>query len=334
MLITVGIFLVGIERTYPYFTFRQFHQLNPPIMIQAKPFPGTSSLKYNVLWASCLLLFVFCNSCQQSKTGKINYPQPTPDTTALTYLPGVVSKDKKDFNGVFTTDGTTFFFSRPDHGKLFIWESKYENDKWTEPAPSPAFDTMYSNADPFITAENDIYFITNRPKNATDTTKDFDIYRMSWQGTKWNAPEYLDEINSDSIEYYVSVAKNGNMYFSSYREGNLDLYSSVKKDGHYQKPVNMGPNINSAADEHDPMIAPDESYIIYPSNRPNGLGEADLYISLRKNNVWQPARNMGSRINTPTYDYCPALTPDGKYFFFSSEENVKWISASVLKKYE
>ncbi len=41
---------------------------------------------------------------------------------------------------------------------------------------------------------------------------------------------------------------------------------------------------------------------------------------------------MGGKINTATYEYCPNLSPDGKYFLFSSEMDVKWISAEVLQR--
>ncbi len=83
---------------------------------------------------------------------------------------------------------------------------------------------------------------------------------------------------------------------------------------------------------HDPLIAPDESFLVFPSDRPGGLGEADLYISHNINGQWQQPVAMGHGINTKRYEYCPYLTPDGKYFFFSSEYQVKWISADVLKR--
>jgi hypothetical protein len=41
---------------------------------------------------------------------------------------------------------------------------------------------------------------------------------------------------------------------------------------------------------------------------------------------------MGISINTKAYEYCPYLSPDGKYFFFSSEYEVKWIGSDVLNR--
>jgi hypothetical protein len=107
---------------------------------------------------------------------------------------------------------------------------------------------------------------------------------------------------------------------------------SKKTANGYEKPVTLGAVVNTQYDEHDPLIAPDESFLVFPSDRPGGLGEADLYISHKVNGQWQSPTPMGHGINTKRYEYCPYLTPDGKYFFFSSEFQVKWISGDVLKK--
>lgn len=279
---------------------------------------------------------VFMMACKSGKKEPtaVSYPSPAPDTTALTFLPGVVSGDTLDFNAVFFPGGNTFYFTRSLNKKLTVLESRFENGQWSQPVISPAFDTAFSNVDPFIASDTSMYFISNRATSASDTIKDYDIYRMTWKDGKYSAAERLPEVNSDSTEYYVSLSKNGNIYFSSYRDGNLDLYMAQKQGDHYLTPLNMGAVINSVSDEHDPFVAPDESYLIYASDRPGGLGEADLYISVRKNGQWQAPVNMGKRINTSTYEYCPNLTPDGKYFFFSSERNVKWISAEVLRSYK
>jgi Tol biopolymer transport system component len=108
---------------------------------------------------------------------------------------------------------------------------------------------------------------------------------------------------------------------------------SKKEYDSYLQPVNLGQLVNSSSDEHDPLIAPDERYLIFTSTRPGGAGEADLFISFKQDNQWQAPQNMGVKINTAMYEYCPNLSPDGKYFLFSSEMDVKWISTEILKRY-
>lgn len=279
----------------------------------------------------------FLASCSSGHVGKntftpVVYPEPIPDSASKIFLPGIVSKEGLDFNACFSPDGKTFYFSRSRSRKYIVMECRYEGNTWTEAKPSSLFDTLYSNTDPFIASDGSLYFISNRPKDNSDTTDDYDIYRLPKRGDKYALPENITAVNSDSTEYYVSVSATGNIYFASYREGQLDLFISKKNGKGYATPVNLGELINSPTNEHDPLIAPDESFLVFTSDRPGGFGEADLYISHNINGGWQKPVNMGSGINTPTYEYCPNLSPDGQYFFYSSESEVKWISSSILKK--
>jgi hypothetical protein len=97
-------------------------------------------------------------------------------------------------------------------------------------------------------------------------------------------------------------------------------------------PVNVGPLVNSPEINQDPFISRDERFLIFTSvNRKDGYGSGDLYFSVKdKNKNWSVAVNMGKRFNTGSFDFCSAVTPDLKYFFFSSEGNVKWVDAKYL----
>lgn len=80
------------------------------------------------------------------------------------------------------------------------------------------------------------------------------------------------------------------------------------------------------------MIAPDERYLIFTSvDRKDSRGSGDLYYSIRHTDgSWSTAQNMGPRFNTDSYEYCSYLTPDGKYLFYSSNFDVKWICTKYL----
>ena len=64
--------------------------------------------------------------------------------------------------------------------------------------------------------------------------------------------------------------------------------------------------VNSNTSEVDSYIAP------------GAMGNGDLYISEQVNGTWTPARHLGNGINSTAREYCPAASPDGKYFFFTS----------------
>jgi Tol biopolymer transport system component len=125
------------------------------------------------------------------------------------------------------------------------------------------------------------------------------------------------------MEVYPSITQDGTLYFSSNREGGKgkgDIYRSLLVDGQYGEPENIGEPINTENSEGDVFIAHDESYIIFGSSgRSDSHGSGDLYISFRQSDgSWTEPTYMGDQINTNAFEYCPTVSPDGKYFFFTS----------------
>ena len=75
-----------------------------------------------------------------------------------------------------------------------------------------------------------------------------------------------------------------------------------------------GLNLASAG---NPSIARDGSFLIL-----SGIVEgraSDLFISFLDGDSWTPAKNLGDSVNSTFAEFAPALSPDGKYLFFTSE---------------
>ncbi|MDF2189129.1 hypothetical protein [Paraflavitalea sp. CAU 1676] len=265
----------------------------------------------------------------------ITYPSPQPDSVALPFMPGIVCSDSLDFNAAFAPDLQSFYFTRRI-GKWNLLVSHYHDGKWNQPVPAPFADSNYAEADAVFAPDGAVYFISNRPRQAGDSLQNYDIWRRRpLADGKWSEPENVQAVNSDSTEYYISFAGNGNMYFASFRAGGIgegDIYVSKLVNGAYTTPENLGPAINSPFTEHDPAVSANEEYLVFTgAERKDGFGEADLYGSKRtKGAGWRQAANLGKRVNTPTYEYCSYFSPDRLFFFYSSEYQVKWIKASVL----
>ena len=131
------------------------------------------------------------------------------------------------------------------------------------------------------------------------------------------------------------------MYFQAVREntfGSRDIYYSRKTESGFSEPIHLGPEINSEYSEGDVCIAPDESFmIVNSSGRPDDLGNSDLYISFKEEGgSWTELKNMGIPINSPETDYCPTLSPDGKYLFFTSKRtgngDIYWVDAKIIEE--
>lgn len=80
-------------------------------------------------------------------------------------------------------------------------------------------------------------------------------------------------------------------------------------------PVNMGAEINTAADEYLPVATADESTLIFTRKIDNN---EDFYKSNKLNNKWQSAVYLSNIINTSAYNEgAQSISQDGKYLFFT-----------------
>jgi Tol biopolymer transport system component len=212
--------------------------------------------------------------------------------------------------------------STPNFNFWTIVFSRFENGKWTAPEVAP-FSGQWSDADPFITEDGaKLYFISTRPQDG-QSDANLDIWMVEKTGGGWGKAHNLGvPINSSGREWYPTLTRNGTLYFGSDREGGkgaTDLYRARLVDGKYGAPENLGDAVNTRAGEFEPFIAPDESYLIFAAaGRPEGLGGFDLYISYNRNGAWTKAVNLGNKINSTGNELSPKISPDGKYFFWSS----------------
>ena len=56
---------------------------------------------------------------------------------------------------------------------------------------------------------------------------------------------------------------------------------SVKADFTFGEPTNLGPTVNSPANEQAPSISADGLEFYFTSDRPGGLGQWDLWVTTR-----------------------------------------------------
>ncbi|HEY5885892.1 MAG TPA: hypothetical protein VIT88_14475 [Pyrinomonadaceae bacterium] len=237
---------------------------------------------------------------------------------------GIISTGDFDSHPAFTPDGKTLYFVRstPNFNLWTILVSHFERGKWTIPETAP-FSGQYSDADPFITSDGSkLYFISNRPV-AGKSKPDLDIWVMEKTVAGWSEPKNVGApINSPGSEWYPTVATNGTIYFGSDREGGkgrTDIYRSQLINGKYTEAENLGDLINTQFNEFEPLIAPDESLLIFMAGgRSDSRGGLDLFISYHRNGVWTKPANLGDKINSSGNEYSPTLSPDGKYFFWTS----------------
>ncbi len=251
------------------------------------------------------------------------YAAPGPLREPTIFAEGVISTGDYESHPAFTPDGAAIYFLKntPAFDYWTIFVSEFRQGRWSEPELAP-FSGRYKDADPFITADGkQFFFISDRPV-AGKAHHDLDIWTMEKTATGWSEPHNLGApVNSEGNEWYPTVAADGTLYFGSDRpggKGKTDLYRSRLVGGKYTEPENLGDAINTERDEYEPFIAPDQSFLIFMADNREGRGDSDLFVSYQCDGRWTKSVPLGVQINSPANEYSPKISPDGKYFFFTS----------------
>ncbi|MDH5327315.1 MAG: DUF1566 domain-containing protein [Gammaproteobacteria bacterium] len=185
--------------------------------------------------------------------------------------------------------------------------------------------SINSNADdmgPEISSDDlSLYFHSNRAGGQGGI--DIWVSSRATTGTGWSGAVNLGAaINSAADDRAPTVSQdNLTLIFASNRNGNNDLYVSTRASvsDPWGSPVGIGASINTANDESGPSLSTDGLALYFHSDRPGGLGAADIYVSTRAgtSDPWG-APTPVSVVNSAEFDVAPDVSADGLALYFHS----------------
>tara|TARA_B100000767_G_scaffold268231_1_gene288154 strand:+ start:5454 stop:7616 length:2163 start_codon:yes stop_codon:yes gene_type:complete len=112
------------------------------------------------------------------------------------------------------------------------------------------------------------------------------------------------------------------LYFASNRPGGyggMDLYRVYVNNDSFTTPVNLGPDINTSADEVFPYSYNDQ-FLFYSTNGNEGTGKMDIYLAENQfKNRWQ-THLLGAGINSKYDDFGFSINEDLSLGHFSSNK--------------
>ena len=247
--------------------------------------------------------------------------------TPRVFGPGIISDGFSNRDMALSPDGNDLFYTLQWTYGAFsvILHAHKKNGLWSNPETA-WFSGRFNDLEPAYSPDGrKLFFTSNRPLQAADSNKDYDIWYLLKKGENWEGPFNAGSlINTDKDEFYPSVANNGNLYFTRDNgDAKDDIFVSTFKDGHYEKPRALPESINSKGYDFNAYVDPDEKFILFSSYKRNDdLGGGDLYFSLHKDSSWLPARHFGMEINSSGLDYSPFVSGDKRYFFFTSKRQL------------
>jgi len=150
------------------------------------------------------------------------------------------------------------------------------------------------------------------------------------RGSGWDRPQRIDVVDFYTLARRTSLSLMPNlqaMVLDLQRDegrGARDLYVSTASAARtFSRPVSLGPQVNTAANEIDPTLAADGKTLYFASDRPGGLGGLDLYVTRRLDDGWQhwsAPINLGPEINTPKDDVSIALDATGLFAYMTIDD--------------
>jgi outer membrane protein OmpA-like peptidoglycan-associated protein/tetratricopeptide (TPR) repeat protein len=169
--------------------------------------------------------------------------------------------------------------------------------------------------------ESTLIFTSNRIADGIASISDpDDIYIVSKEDNVWGTPKKLEEVCLPLNESTSSLSFDGNtliLYVNNDGDGNL--FESERTGDSWSEPEEMPYPINGSDLETNGCYSPDKSAFYFTSNRPEGFGGLDIYVTRKMpNGVWSAAQNLGPNINTIYDEETPFIHPDNERLFFSS----------------
>jgi flagellar motor protein MotB len=110
------------------------------------------------------------------------------------------------------------------------------------------------------------------------------------------------------------------LYFASDMPGGYggtDIYYSEFKDGEWQKPVNLGKQINTSGNESYPFVS-QAGKLFFSSDGLPGFGGKDIFYSVELAGKWQSPIHLEATINSSADDFGLVTDVNFEQGFFSS----------------
>jgi len=189
------------------------------------------------------------------------------------------------------------------------------------------------------------------------------IYVSEKNESTWSNPQALPPpINDPGAEAPYWHWPSNYLHFCGVFSGGYgsgDIWKSHWTGSTWEARENLGPSVNTSANEYSCCISTDGNYLYFSrdgqiyiadksgntwinarptgigqgyvgsylngylyfhSNRSGGYGNNDVWKVQGSGTSWGPPQNLGSQINTSSNEGSPTWTSDGKYMYFHSNK--------------
>lgn len=249
---------------------------------------------------------------------------------------------------VISPDGKTLYVDRKNHPQNFrrgdgipqdannndnIWYSTQDSDGEWQPLQNigSMLNNGYGSFVSSVTPDGNTLLLGGIYLPKSGGPAHFGLWLTHRIPSGWSVPEeiVIKDYYTKAVFEEFCLSNDGRTIILSLdradSHGGKDLYVSfLQPDGTWSAPKNLGPDVNSAADEATPFLAADGSTLYFASEGFAGYGSMDMYITRRLDSTWQhwsEPENLGPQLNTAGFDAYYTVPASGDYAYFVSTEN-------------
>jgi outer membrane protein OmpA-like peptidoglycan-associated protein len=194
---------------------------------------------------------------------------------------------------------------------------------------SKKINTQYHDGPISFSKQNEIYFTrVNYIKHKKD--KAFvnrpQLFIAAKKGKGWSKAQAFSYNNPNYSIAHASISDDGNyLFFSSDMpggSGGMDIWVCKKNAAGWDKPQNLGSDINTDGNEEFPFIRND-GMLFFSSDGLPGFGGLDIFSAKQIADTWILNRNEGVGINSLADDFGVFFTDNNKGYISSNRDGGK-----------
>lgn len=258
-----------------------------------------------------------------------------------TSLLEVINTDANEYGIAFIEEDFVCFTRSSDGNKKLMLTQKI-NGTWTKPVVAPFSENWNSEYPTFDRSTSRLYFGSVRPKPGTSEAQNRnDIWFVEYQNGSWSNPAHLGGTFSTKGIDSGGFGAGDRIYFHSDRGGSgmhsVDIYVSSSES---EAPKKL--SISSETVDGEVHLFNDGKSMLFMSGGYGAIGNSDIFVSHQFDGEWskpEPVDTTGS-LNTPAWEYAPALSPDGETLYLTRianghadiiSHNVETLSARIFR---
>lgn len=240
-----------------------------------------------------------------------------PDAQAERWTPPAVSTPMFESHPAFDpwTNGLLFVRSDRTFSGWRILESACTARGWAQPK-EPAFAGPGLEADPWFAPGGKVLWFISTRATGSRKSQDLDIWTVERdRAGRWAAPQRLPEpVNSPAAEWFPRLGPDGWLYFGSARpggQGKTDIWRARKDAAGGWQAEPLGPSVNTADDEYEPLPLADGSLIVQAGS--------SYYLARKSGSGWSARERLGPALNANGSEIGALLSPSGRSLLFARD---------------